>query len=92
MPVLDSNPHEITKRTEATPYGCVTRVFRDSYPLKVRDYTIDGNSYEMFDKQVVHKMSRECRYDKSLTDPRCRTCLQRGLGEEYSRKIREQGN
>ena len=92
MPVLDSNPHDLTKRTEATPYGCVTRVFRDSYPLKVRDYSIDGNSYAMVDKQVDHKMSRECRYDKSLTDPRCSTCRHRGSGEEYSRKIREQGN
>ena len=92
MPVLDSNPHDLTKLTEATPYGCKDREHKRFYALHQREYSEDGYTYTMVNTIVDHRMSRECRYDRSLTDPRCRTCKHRGSGEDYDRKIREQGN
>ena len=92
MPVLDSNPHEITKRTEASPYGCKDKTFRYFFPLQQRKYSEDGMSYSMVNTLVKHRMSTECRYSASLTDPRCATCRHRGSGERYDKKIREQGN
>ena len=92
MPVLDSNPHDLTKRTEATPYGCKDRTHKQFYALKQRHYSADGYTYSMVNTLIEHRMSKTCRYDRSLTDPRCRTCRHKGSGEDYSRKIREQGN
>lgn len=92
MPVLDNAPHEITKRTEAEPYGCKDKVFYSHYPVKVREYSDDGLSYELVNTLIEHRMSKECRYSASLTDPRCATCRHRGSGERYDKKIREQGN
>jgi hypothetical protein len=42
-------------------------------------------------KYVEHVMSKECRYDMSLTDQRCATCLKKGSGEKYSDMIRSKG-
>ena len=92
MPVLDSNPHDLTKRTHADPYSCKDREHKRYYGLQVRDYYDNGYGYVMVNTLIEHRMSKTCRYDRSLTDPRYRTCRHKGSGEDYSRKIREQGN
>ena len=90
MPVLDSNPHDLTKRTHADPYTCKDREIKQFYPKKQLLLSDDGSKYEWVDTMIEHKMSTDCRVDSSLTDPRCRTCKWKGNGVEYSRKIREQ--
>ncbi len=40
---------------------------------------------------VEDTSSRECRYDKSLTDQKCEGCYSRGMGEFYSDEIRRKG-
>lgn len=87
MPVADSDPHPLTIRTASTSYGCFNGDRSAKfYWAPVRVHNPDG-SFTMGSKQVRHAMSHECRYDKSLTDPRCRDCKHQGSGEAYSARI-----
>jgi hypothetical protein len=45
----------------------------------------DGASYS---SSFPFRMSTTCRYDHSLTDPRCTNCVHRGDGEIYDEAIR----
>lgn len=65
MPIADTTPHSLTKRTAADPYGC-SNGKRPENPV----------------------FSDECRYDHSLTDPRCSECEHKGTGEAYDKMIR----
>ncbi len=40
---------------------------------------------------VNDNMSKECRYDMSLTDPKCAGCTQQGSGERYDKIVRSAG-
>jgi hypothetical protein len=87
MPVADSDSHPLTIRTASTPYGCSNGDrSAEFYWAPVRIYNPDG-SFEMGSKPIKHTMSRECRYDKSLIDPRCSDCKHQGTGEAYSARI-----
>lgn len=90
MAVLESNPHPVTVRASSTPYGCSNMTYRDGYWIKTRQYAEDG-TYEMVDTFIKHVMSKECRYDHSLTDQRCQFCDHRGTGEIYDQMIRSKG-
>ena len=83
MPVADTDSHPLTIRTASTPYGCLNGDrSADGYWTPSRIYAPDG-SFVMGSKFVRHVMSHECRYDKSLTDPRCADCKHRGSGEAH---------
>lgn len=36
----------------------------------------------------INRMSRECRFDMSLSDPSCTGCKRRGSGENYDATVR----
>ena len=79
MPVLDHEVHESVKIDSNARYGCFNRKpYADSYIANGRDI-------------VPYRMSRECRFDMSLTDVMCEGCKHRGSGEAYNEMIRSQG-
>lgn len=83
MPVADTDSHPLTIRAATTPYGCSNGDrSADGYWIPVRIFLPDG-SFTMGSKRIEHNMSRDCRYDKSLTDPRCTDCKHRGSGEAH---------
>lgn len=63
-------------------YGCHNRTVSDGYCVKIRRYKCDG-TYDMVDKFIAHRMTTDCRYDKSKQDVRCGNC--KNIGEENER-------
>lgn len=92
MPVEEHEVHEKVKIDLHTPYGCHNRD-RDftgySAPRRFAGTTGHEPIYWLGRVKIPHVMSRECRYDRSLKDPRCDGCKHRGSGEAYDAKIRE---
>lgn len=92
MPVLDHEVHESVRHTDDKRYGCHNRgEFKEEYRSPRRYQTSDGyKAVFMYDAEPVEfRMSRECRYDRSLQDPWCAECNHRGSGEAYDARIRE---
>lgn len=84
MPVLDHPTHESTRIGQDHRYGCHNRPrVRKTYPAKAGSYP-----YATYWIDVANRMSVECRYDMSLTDPCCTDCKWRGSGESYNQQIR----
>jgi hypothetical protein len=81
----------MTKRTSSDPYGCANKERAAGYWAK--DGLIASQKPRVFIrmKWVDDVMSVECRYDMSLSDPRCGTCRKRGDGEKYDFEIRSKG-
>lgn len=87
MRVTDTDSHPLTIRTASAPYSCSNGARSATrYWAPVRIYNPDG-SFVVGSKPIEHSMSRECRYDKSLTDPRCVDCKHRGSGEAHWAKL-----
>lgn len=80
MPVEDHEIHESVRHTDDKRYGCHNR------PAYADGYIASPWAKSVY---VPNKMSRECRYDRSLSDAWCVDCKHRGSGEEYDRRIRE---
>lgn len=78
MPVEDHEVHEKVKIADNKPYGCHNR------PAYAEGYI--GSPWGTA-KFIAHAMSTECRYDMSLTDPRCANCKHRGIGEAYAKMV-----
>ena len=74
MAVIDHEVHEVTRITENKPYGCHNRD-RDmtgySAPNRFTGTTGHEPIYWLGRVKIPHVMSRECRFDMSLKDPRC---------------------
>lgn len=88
--VLDHPTHE--KAIGGERYGCHNRKpFQDGY-FAPNGY--EGSRYTVamirFD-YVPHTMSTECRYDQSLSDPKCSECKHAGSGEKYAEGVRLNG-
>jgi hypothetical protein len=90
MPGLEHAVSDMTKRTDADPYGCANLPRKDGFYATERVYHPTG-SYNLAMVWVPDVMSKECRYDNSLTDSRCATCDKRGSGEQYDKMIRRSG-
>lgn len=94
MAVLDHKVHEKVKIDQGKPYGCHNGDRRmQGYYAPNRMAGSDGYK-PMFRYEAVrieHRMSKECRYDMSLTDPRCDGCNHRGSGERYNEMVRSKG-
>ncbi len=88
MPVEDHpvHPHTIgSERYEA----CQRKVRTDGYWARNGSHkTAPPADTWIF---VQDKMSVECRYDMSLTDPKCSGCSQQGSGEKYDEMVRKAG-
>lgn len=82
MPVENHEVHAKVKIATNKPYGCHNG-----------DRTSAGyiGSPWGTPKFIVHAMSTECRYDMSMTDPRCENCKHRGSGETYAKMVTENG-
>lgn len=94
MPVLEHEVHDKTKELAGARYGCHNRKpYADGYRAPNRYQTSDGYQavYKLEAKFIPHVMSRECRYDMSLTDWKCYECIHRGSGEAYAEKVRANG-
>ena len=77
MPVEDHAVHKMTQFDDTKRYGCHNRgAYAGAYIANGKDV-------------VQHRMSRECRYDRSLKDPWCNDCKHRGSGEAYDAQVRE---
>ena len=74
MPVVDHDVHEHGVRDAEHRYGCHNR---PPYKEAVRLYGWKGSVTFPF------RMSRECRYDRSLSDSACAGCRHAGSGEAY---------
>ena len=90
MPGLDHAVSAMTKRSDSDPYGCANKEREGVYYGTNRVYHADG-TFHLEMAPIIDRLSNECRYDHSLTDPRCATCSKRGSGEKYSEMIRRRG-
>ena len=95
MPVLNHEVHPATVQADGAVYGCHNRS-RDAAGY----YAPDGLQIKAHDnlkysfvktRYIKNVLSKECRYDKSLSDPKCSGCCHQGSGEEYDRKVRRDG-
>lgn len=91
MPVFDTPVHPSTVGKDRYE-DCQNSVRKSSYWMKEVTYD-SGLPVEMWVK-VPDRASKECRYDKSLSDSKCEGCAHRGDGElywgEYRSKIEAQ--
>ena len=80
MPVIEHQVHEHGVRDADYRYGCHTRA-----PFSERLEMQDGWNVEGTRETVMmsFRMSRECRYDRSLSDSACAGCCHAGSGERY---------
>ena len=91
MPVLEHEVHAKVRQSAAARYGCHNRTrTKAGYFAPDRIYRFDG-SYGDRQAFIPDLMSRECRYDHSLTDSKCEGCKNRGSGEAYDQQVREMG-
>jgi hypothetical protein len=82
MPVVDHEIHSMTQFNDTKRYGCHNRgAYAGAY--MAHPWAATGG------KWTEYRMSRECRYDRSLKDPWCADCKHRGSGEAYDAKVRE---
>lgn len=92
-PVEEHEVHEKVRISSSKPYGCQNREIIDSYYAPNRFFGSDG--YKPMIKleavRINHVMSRDCRYDLSMSDERCVGCKHRGSGERYSELVRSKG-
>ena len=94
MPVEDMPVHDKVRELAGTKYGCYNRKpYADGYRAPNRYQTSDGYQavYKLEAKFIPRVMSRECRYDQSLTDWKCHECIHRGSGEAYADRVRANG-
>lgn len=93
MPVIEHEVHAKVRIAANKPYGCFNREFSPIYYAPNRKMGSSGYEPIFFFERVrvQHVMSRECRYDMSLTDPRCDGCTHRGSGEKYSAMVSAKG-
>lgn len=92
MPVVDHGQHTSTAKDSQTHrYGCWNR--RDYFdPPILKPYIVaaDGWVYAT-EERHPHRMSHECRYDRSEADPACAGCKHCGSGAAYTRRQEEGG-
>lgn len=89
MPVENHPVHSATVQKAGALYGCHS-LDRNRKPILVKaGYTKYG---EQLWCRIDDFGSKECRYDKSLTDNKCRDCQHRGSGEAYFRKVNDAAN
>ena len=92
MAVLDHPVHEKVRELAGAKYGCFNRKpYSEGYYAPSRVYKPDGTFY-IIQTFIPMVMSRECRYDMSLTDSKCAECKHQGSGEAYNERIRANGS
>ena len=79
MPVIEHPVHEHGIRDAEHRYGCFNRP-----PYREICTSSHGDTWP-------HRMSRECRYDRSLSDSACAGCCHAGSGERYVAEQQDKG-
>lgn len=82
MPVVDHPIHQHGVRDADHRYGCWGRA-----PFK--EWVESSSKFDA--SHWPFRMSRECRYDRSLTDSACAGCLHAGSGERYIQEQDQRG-
>ena len=75
MPVIEHPVHEHGIRDAEHRYGCFNRP-------PMREW-VEASLSTFNAAHWPHRMSRECRYDRSLSDSACAGCRHAGSGERY---------
>ena len=83
MPVIEHPVHEHGVRDAEHRYGCWNRA-----PFKERVVIRTGWHESV---SFPNRMSRECRYDRSLSDNACAGCRHAGSGERYVAEQQSRG-
>jgi hypothetical protein len=95
VPVLTHEIHPSTVMPAGYRHGCFNREVNYGYraPNGYTQFITAGETRYAQVKfaYIPHTMSRECRFDHSLTDPACAGCKWQGSGEAYSATIRGEG-
>lgn len=75
MPVDDHPIHPSTQKGDDFRYGCWNgdREFL-GYTAPNRQLDLVTGEFVLYALWIDHKMSRDCRFDMSDTDPNCRGC------------------
>ena len=82
MPVIEHPVHEYGVRDAEHRYGCHDRPpHRETVAVKGWHGIVT----------FPFRMSRECRYDRSLSDSACAGCIHAGSGERYVAEQTEKG-
>lgn len=82
MPVVDHPVHTHGVRDAEHRYGCWGRA-----PFKE---TVIAEGWRG-SASWPHRFSRECRYDRSLSDSACAGCCHAGSGERYIQEQDQRG-
>ena len=82
MPVIEHPVHQHGVRDAEHRYGCHNR------PQFLEVVTVDGWRGPV---SWHHRFSRECRYERSLSDSACAGCCHAGSGERYVAEQESQG-
>lgn len=90
MPVIEHATHESTIQRKDARYGCYNRTHKDSYTVENKAFVVSesGTTIITHQMKVPSVMSKECRFDMSLTDSLCQGCKHQGSGEQYANKVR----
>ena len=82
MPVIEHPIHEHGIRDAEHRYGCFNRP-------PMREWVESSSLFNA--AHWPHRMSRECRYDRSLSDSACAGCCHAGSGERYVAEQQDKG-
>lgn len=91
MPVIEQPVHARTRKGKDDRYGCHNkpRPTEDAgYWAPDRHYFPDGR-FEMRCVWIPLVMTKDCRNDRSLTDPDCDGCQWRGVAEAHWAEYRK---
>ena len=90
MPVEDIPVHPLTVGGDRYT-ACQNKVRKAFYFAPNRRYRADG-TFVIEQTKVEDRSSTECRFDMSLSDPKCdELCPRRGQGEQYDQMVRSKG-
>ena len=78
MPVIEHPVHQHGVRDAEHRYGCHNRA-----PMREWCEASSSNPFKVNAAHWPFRMSRECRYDSSLSDSACAGCMHAGSGERY---------
>lgn len=89
MPVLNTPVHDKTKQAENHRYGCFNKRLERKTVVVPMGYAVHTGTVIFI--EIEDFGSKECRYDKSLSDASCLGCEHRGSGEKYAAFVLSNG-
>ena len=89
MPVEDHEVHPLTRQGADAKYGCWGESKRKPFYWA---RNVNRRLIPPLDTWIMVSdySSKGCRYDLSLTDPKCNECPRQGDGVAYNQKVRKE--